>query len=370
MPAKNYLKPEQREKLQKALKEEENADIRERILILLLLNDGKTQLEIADFLGCGQKKVSYWCVHGDPEKLESLKDLRMKGNHIKATEEYIKLLLETVEKSPQELGYEFGRWTANRLATYLEEKTGIKLSSSQVRRILERKKYVFIWTKYSLEDKWDKKKRKAFKKKLKEYIKITKKNPELLQLWFWDESGFSLRVIRRKNWTKKGQRNKVRGDRRKGRVNVMGGLRYSDKKRWVEFIKKGDAETFYQVIKGLEQELIREWIEKGNKAEEFAEKGPKIVIILDNASFHKKEKILKKIEQEMPNIHLEFLPEYSPDYNLVELVWHSCKEYIANRLFKSIEELEVLLHRLLNEGELIIKWNRKLKNKGNSVNVV
>jgi hypothetical protein len=186
MPAKNYLKPEQKEKLQKALKEEENADIRERILILLLLNDGKTQLEIADFLGCGQKKVSYWCVHGEPDNLDSLKDLRMKGNHKKATEEYIKLLLETVEKPPEELGYEFGRWTANRLATYLEEKTGIKLSSSQVRRILEQKKYVYIWAKYSLEDKWDKKKRKAFKKKIKGYIKVSKKNPEQLQLWFWD----------------------------------------------------------------------------------------------------------------------------------------------------------------------------------------
>lgn len=43
MPAKGYLKSEQKEKLQKALKEEENAEIRERILILLLLNDGKTQ---------------------------------------------------------------------------------------------------------------------------------------------------------------------------------------------------------------------------------------------------------------------------------------------------------------------------------------
>jgi hypothetical protein len=25
------------------------------------------------------------------------------------------------------------------------------------------------------------------------------------------------------------------------------------------------------------------------------------------------------------------------------------------------------LHKLLNEGELIIKWERKLKNKGNAV---
>jgi hypothetical protein len=47
-------------------------------------------------------------------------------------------------------------------------------------------------------------------------------------------------------------------------------------------------------------------------------------------------------------------------------VWHSTKEYIANRLFKSIEELEYLLHRFLNEGQLIIKWGRKIKNKGNA----
>lgn len=370
MPAKNYLKPEQKEKLQKALKEEENAEIRERILILLLLNDGKTQAEIADFLGCGTKKVSYWCVHGDPEDLETLKDKRMKGNHVKATEEYIKLLLETVEKDPKELGYEFGRWTAKRLATYLEQETGISLSSSQVRRILEKKKYVYLWAKYSLEDKWDKKKRKAFKKKLDEYLGISKKSPERLQVWFWDESGFSLRVIRRKNWGKKGKRKKVRGDRRKGRVNVMGGLRYSDKKRWVEFIKKGDSQNFYEVMKGFYKELVNEWVEAGNEAQDFGEKGAKIVIILDNASFHKKEEILKKIEEEIPNIHLEFLPEYSPDFNLIELVWHSAKEYVANRLFTSIEELEFLLHRLLNEGELIITWNRKLKNKGNSVNVI
>jgi transposase len=72
----------------------------------------------------------------------------------------------------------------------------------------------------------------------------------------------------------------------------------------------------------------------------------------------------------MPNLIIEFLPEYSPDYNLIELVWHSAKEFIANRLFKSIEELEELLNRLLNQGELVINWGRKLKNKGNAVNTV
>ncbi|MFB2835942.1 IS630 family transposase, partial [Floridanema evergladense] len=180
-------------------------------------------------------------------------------------------------------------------------------------------------------------------------------------------SGFSLSVIKRKNWCKKGSRKEVRGDRRKGRINVMGGLRYSDKKRFVEFLDKSNSESFYQVLKLFYQELIGEWVAAGNEADEFAEKGAKIVIILDNASFHKKAEYLQKVAAEMPNIHLEFLPKYSPDYNLIELVWHSTKEFIANRLFKSIEELEYLLHQLLNEGQLIIKWERKLKNKGNAL---
>ncbi|NEP37716.1 MAG: IS630 family transposase, partial [Moorea sp. SIO3B2] len=51
MPAKKYLTQEQKTILQKALKIEENGNIRERILILLLLNSGKTQLEIAEVLG-------------------------------------------------------------------------------------------------------------------------------------------------------------------------------------------------------------------------------------------------------------------------------------------------------------------------------
>ena len=48
-------------------------------------------------------------------------------------------------------------------------------------------------------------------------------------------------------------------------------------------------------------------------------------------------------------------------YNLMELVWHSAKEYIANQLFKSLDELESLIHKLLNEGELTIHWGRKIK---------
>jgi transposase len=367
MPAKNHLSQEQRERLLKNLKEQENPYIREKILILLLMNDGKTYQEISNFLDIAYPTVAYWAVHGDPDNLESFLDGRREGNFRKVTKEYEELLLEIIEKEPAEYGYEFGRWTAARLATYLESVTGIKLSGSQVRRILAKKKYVYLWARYSLEDKQNPEKRKLFKEKLAEYLKITKETPERLQVWFWDESGFSLRVIRRKTWGKKGNRKKLAGQRRRGRVNIMGGLRYHDKKRINFVIKKGNADVFYEQLTSLNNFLKQEWIEKGHQIESFQNNSAKIVIILDNASFHKRKDILARIESEMPNIILEFLPPYSPDYNLIELVWHSAKEYIAHRLFESVSQLEELLNKLLNEGGLIIKWERKIKNKGNAV---
>lgn len=367
MPATNFLSLEQKQSLQRALKESDTPELRERVLMLLLMNDGKTHEEIAAFIGCSRRTVAYWCVHGDPDNIESLQDQRRKREYRKVTPAYLEVLLETIEKEPNELGYEFGRWTGERLATYLTEQTGIKLTGSQIRKILKRKKYVYLWSKYSLEDKQNSEERSEFKNKLTRYLEIAKDKPSSLQIWFWDESGFSLRVIRRKTWGLKGKRKKITGQRRRGRVNVMGGLRMSDKKRLCYFVNKGNADTFYEQLKQLNEFVIQEWVASGNKAEEFQKNGPKIVMILDNASYHKRQDIRAEIAKNLPNIMLEFLPAYSPDFNLIELVWHSCKEYIAHRLFQSVSELKTMLNRLLTDEKLVIKWGRKIKNKGNAV---
>ena len=139
MPAPGHLKRSQRENLLSELKKSNSPHLTQRILILLLMDDGKTYQEISVFFDCGYRTVAYWCVHGDPDNIKSFHDKRENGNYRKATDEYIKLLMETIEKEPIELGYEFGRWSTSRLATYLAEVTGIDLSGEQVRRILQKK---------------------------------------------------------------------------------------------------------------------------------------------------------------------------------------------------------------------------------------
>ncbi len=50
-------------------------------------------------------------------------------------------------------------------------------------------------------------------------------------------------------------------------------------------IEKGNSETFHEQLKKLHEEIRQEWINLGNLPEDFREKGPKIIIILDNASY-------------------------------------------------------------------------------------
>jgi len=89
----------------------------------------------------------------------------------------------------------------------------------------------------------------------------------------------------------------------------MGGVKYSDKKRWVDFMTSGNSANFYAGLKIFYEDLKAEWILQGNLVENFKDKGCKFVIILDNASFHKKAETLQKIASEMPNLIIEFLPK-------------------------------------------------------------
>jgi hypothetical protein len=85
----------------------------------------------------------------------------------------------------------------------------------------------------------------------------------------------------------------------------MGGLRYHDKKR-VNFVIKKNADVFYEQLESLNKFLLQEWLEQGKAIEDFQDSSARIIIVLDNASFHKRKDILDKIKSEMPNIILEF----------------------------------------------------------------
>ena len=115
------------------------------------------------------------------------------------------------------------------------------------------------------------------------------------------------------------------GTLRQGRINVMGGLRYHHRLNLSCFVDNGNGESFFESLEKLSQFIKAESVKQGNKLQLYERLGPRILVILDHASYHKRQDILEKIAQLLPNIHFWFLPAYSPDLNLIELVWHDCQ---------------------------------------------
>jgi transposase len=94
----------------------------------------------------------------------------------------------------------------------------------------------------------------------------------------------------------------------------------------------------------------------------FTEKLPKdrkILIILDNAPWHKKAVRLMREDNNFTKIEFLFLPPYSPELNPIERVWRvTRRERTYNRFF---EKLQVLKTVLTNYFEKLKVPNNKLK---------
>jgi transposase len=66
-------------------------------------------------------------------------------------------------------------------------------------------------------------------------------------------------------------------------------------------------------------------------------KYPLLLIILDNAKWHKAKCILSHCEK--TGILFEFLPPYSPELSPIEQWWKKLKHTTANRLFHTEQQL-------------------------------
>ena len=71
------------------------------------------------------------------EGIEGLKDRPMPGAPPKVTKAYEEQLLSVVRRRPRSLGQPYSMWTLQRLADYMAEQTGIRVSDETVRQLLK-----------------------------------------------------------------------------------------------------------------------------------------------------------------------------------------------------------------------------------------
>lgn len=75
--------------------------------------------------------------------------------------------------------------------------------------------------------------------------------------------------------------------------------------------------------------------------------GARIIILIDNFRSHHALDTLEYAE--MLDIHLVFLPPYSPDLNPIELIWKDVKKVISTNFIISKEEMRTLINETYTE---------------------
>lgn len=105
-------------------------------MILLSVEKGLKVGEIAEIVRESEATVLRWLKRYIAEGVEGLKDAPRPGRSRTVTDAYRESLIEAVRRRPRSLGLPFSLWTLQRLADYMAEQTGIRVSAETVRRTL------------------------------------------------------------------------------------------------------------------------------------------------------------------------------------------------------------------------------------------
>lgn len=159
-----------------------------------------------------------------------------------------------------------------------------------------------------------------------------------LQIYYGDESGFCLDPCLPYGWQPAQEYIKILAKKSK-RLNVFG------------LLSKDNDLVAYSSTDSMNADLIIAFLD------DFASQiTQKTVVVLDNAPIHHSEAFLEKIPQwQQQDLHIFYLPTYSPHLNLIETLWRKIKyEWLKPQHYQSWKTLcEAVEDIILKVGKSI-----------------
>jgi len=132
------LKPKEHKELEEMYQKTKDVRIRSRAqMILLAVEQNYVAWQIAEIVRKNDQTVRTWIKRFNVEGINGLYDAPRPGTPKKVTKEYRKQILEIVRRRPRTLEQPYSMWTLERLANFMAEETGLRVSTETVRRVLK-----------------------------------------------------------------------------------------------------------------------------------------------------------------------------------------------------------------------------------------
>jgi len=294
--------------------------LRQRAYMLMLSNRGYKMNELSKLLELDRDTISLTFDAWEKQGLSGLYDKPKSGRKPIFNSEQEQLIVDKIEGSPSQL---------KGVVSAIEAETGKSASVDTIKRIAKKKGLKWKRIKKQLKGKPNKEEYAEKKAKLSD-LKRQASNGDI-DLYFQDESGFSMTPVVPYAWQYIGE-NILINSSRSQQINALGFLSLKHDLRSMTFMSNINSDCVIHAIEALFPQVEKEtWI------------------VMDNAPTHTSNKFMEKIKDwAKRKIKIMFLPPYSSQLNPIEILWRFIKYYwLKPAAYESFENLQNALNEVL-----------------------
>ena len=306
--------------LRRIYRSSEHHQVRQRAHCILLSFARFNVTELMSIFEVTRKTIYSWLDAWEAQRLVGLYDRPGRGRKPLFSDAEKEQIRDWVKAHPKNL---------NAVLAQIKTKWQVSVSKTTLKRIL--KSFSMSWCRLrrSLAGKPDPLEYEAKRQQLAE-LKRQDEQGEL-DLRYLDESGFCLVPYLPYAWQESGETLEL-PSQRSNRLNVLGLMNRSNDLVPYVFEKSITSAVVIACIDDFSQTCQRP-----------------TVIVMDQASIHKSASIEEKIDEwKVKNIEIFWLPPYSPQLNVIEILWRFMKyEWIEFEAYESWEDLVKYVEKVL-----------------------
>ena len=296
-------------------------DIRRKATKAVL--SGMSRVAVARVFGVTRQSVGKWVKahrEGGEQALKAKRKGRPKGGSLLLWQAG-QIAQKVVDHHPEQLKLPFYLWTREAVGELIERKFGIRLSVWTIGRYLAR----WGFTSQKPVQRAYEKNPEAVRRWLEEeYPEIRQQAKEEKASIYWgDEMGLRSDHTAGRSYGVRGQTPVIPGPGKRFRCNMISAMTNQGQLNFMVFEDWFNTDVFLEFLRRLVRQSKR-----------------KVFLIIDKHPVHRSRKTKRWLEKHRDQIHLFFLPGYSPELNPDEMLNQDVKtNAVGRRRAKNVREL-------------------------------
>ena len=317
-------------RLTKVHKKEKAGKSKYRLHAALLRKEGKGIRKISWMLGVAYSTVRDWLVRMHAGNLKRRFDRKRRGRARMISRQVRRNIKRWLGRDPSIYGYEAGSWQMVMIQDMLYKKFRIRCKTGTLRRTLKRIRFSYRKPRPVPYNSATPEEQERFKIETNRLVSEAAKVGfavlacDEMHASLWSDAGYG--------WRPTNGHDTIKTSYSKKSVSVFGVL--GSDSLHIRTVDACNSKTF----KGFLQEMLRIY--------------SKILLILDNAPYHKSGTVTGFVKANEDRLRLVFLPAYTPQLNPIEQQWNVLKRMLAGRYFALVEDLRATIAAIARRHQL------------------